>query len=342
MIAYKLFCRAHPYRRAHATWPRRTVIATFIASLAATALTSCATKHTPTKPTPFRLPQGLVTAPPGKFVVVAQVPNPGTAAPDKRNYLAQPADLLPGPDGGIVAVSETAPSIFTWITRSGELKPYIASPFPAYTGPSSAVSAYQDSPTSAIIVTDTGEVARVSGNNATHIAQLPAKGNADILGELNGSLLIQQKNNTYHLELKKPATALRKAAIPGMPKNYILAAISQDGSTQFATNGRAITAIKGGEIAWSASIEKGGTITSVISDGAEGIWAGDNIGGLFHAQPGKRVTSVSAPGGFARSCRSGPGIPPIGEVYSMLALKDQLYIADKRCDRIVSFGLRNP
>jgi hypothetical protein len=305
-------------------------------------LASCGTSHTPTRSTHFRLPQGLATAPPGKFAVVAEVPNPGTAAPDKRNYLAQPADLLPGPDGGIVAVSESAPSIFTWITRSGELKPYIASPFPAYTGPSGAVSAYQDSPRSAIIITDTGEIARVSGNNATHIAQLPAKGNADILAALNTSLLIQQENNTYRLELKGSAAALRKVTIPGVPNSYSLGAISRDGSIQFATNGRTVIAVDSGRIAWRANIEEDGVITSVISDGASGAWVGDNKGGLFHAQPGGRVIPISAPGGFARSCLSGPGIPPIGEVYSMLLLKDQLYIADKRCDRITSFGVPNP
>jgi hypothetical protein len=288
------------------------------------------------------LPHGLVSAAPGEFAVVAEVPNPGTAPPDARANLAQPTDLLPGPDGGIIVVSESAPSIFTWITRSGELKPYIANPFPAYTGPSGAVSAYQDSPTSAIIITDTGQIARISANKATRLAQLPTKGNADILSSLNGSLLIQQENTTYRMSLNGNTSELHKVTTEGLPKGYSLAAISPNGSTHYATNQRRVISLdrKGG-VRWSAKLEDDGYIMSVIADHTGGVWAGDNLGGLFHIRSNGKVTAASAPGGLARNCFADSDLPPIGEVYSMLLLKNQIYIADKRCDRVTSYGIQD-
>jgi hypothetical protein len=322
--------------------PRASITACTAIIVVAT-LISCSGKDPRSKQTTFRLPQGFVKAKPGKFAIVAEAPPAGSTTPDARGYLTEPAAVLPAPDGGIVVVSQRTPLIFTWITKLGYLRPYITNAPPTYSddsSPGGAISAYQDSPSSVVIVTDHGEIARIIGNHATRLAQLPIKGNGAILAAVSGSLLIQQENTTYQVKLDARASVANPIKIKGVDKGYAVKAISRDASTYFTTDGNSIREVdKSGKRRWTATIEKDRSITSITPDGTGGAWIGDAKGGLFHAGKDGVVTQVTSAGTAARSCMSGEHTPPISEVYSMLLRADQIYITDKHCDRVTAFGL---
>jgi hypothetical protein len=305
-------------------------------------LTSCSQHRPAQKKRPFQLPSGFVTASPGGFSILASAPMPG-GAPDEREGLRAPVGILPAADGGLIVVTQNHVSAFTWITNTGQLRPYFSRNALRYsdgTSPAAAVSAYRIGPTTILMTTADGELVRITTENTKQIGQLPTHTDAAFIGGSQQELFLQQNKKIYHGRLDGDTTQLQPYRLAPVQPDFTARAMTPDGRTFLADDGRFVVAIsRQGKVVLRADIGRGHDISSVISDNNGGAWVGTSRGGIVHLLPNGKTSDLVGENALPHDCLAQPRSSPIGSASAMLLRDGQLYVADTQCDTIAVFGV---
>lgn len=304
---------------------------------------ACSKSHMPKARPSIQLINAFKAVPKGRSSIIAEVPTPSTAPPDERARLASPQALLAAPDGGLIVVTENDISPLTWITRDGRLEPYILRDSPRYedgTSPADATSAYQESSTEVLLATRTGELVRVATTRTSRIGRLPKHASAVLISGPRDNLYAQQGGDIYRLQINDNSIDALRFHPRGLPHGFFLDSIAEEDSAFIADDGNSIIRISPkGKVILRSQITKDHAISSAVSDGQGGAYAGTSRGEIMHVFSDGTIARLVNGHQFAHDCLSRQQGSPLGDASSMLLRSTQLYIADRVCNRIVKFGV---
>lgn len=321
---------------------RRSSIAALVSVTTLSLAVSCSHGGAPRAKSTPRFPDAFKPAPAGSYRIVAAVPLPG-ATTDERARLRAPVAMLPAPDGGLIVVTQNDISTFTEITKNGDLKPYLLDSLPRYANgrsPAAPTAAYVESGESLILITRIGEIVRMTDRSVRRLGMLPKHTGATLITNPKGGAIVQQGNQSYRAKFLTDKATVTPFAFKGVPSSFALQTFSNDGATAFFSDGEFVLATSAsGKSIFKKSIRPDGSISSMIPDERDGAWIGDDDGGITHISANGGASQVNESNAVVGDCTSRQGRAPLGAVYSMLRRGSQLYVADKQCNIIATFGL---
>lgn len=323
------------------------VLAVMVVASLVGGCTKSGTRHTASPDT--SVPTTTVSARPGQLALVAEAGRPGDADLDKRSRLSEIKELLPSPEGGLIVVSHKDDRIFSEVTPAGQVKGFLlqhGAKLPDGTVFAGAMTALLNSDGSALVINESGMLARVTGaGQATDLGTIPkdgGTGSPHLLRDKKGVPILELAGSAYRIKLVDEKASFSKMSIKSPPAGFTYSALSPDGKDSYADDGkdRVVRLNSAGRITSTYHVQANGGIASLSPGEANSAWVGMTDGSVFHLSVDGRTEMVARGGATcSHAFNSSPTSGSISDADVLVAIATQVYVSDPGCRRIVALGI---